>query len=81
MLHEQPRFYGNQTIYTPEFTLGYAVIDVNNRALKISIIIIAISETRSLKKYIYIQYSPDKSIYKLIRCISYFTFDLDFIFV
>lgn len=35
MLHEQPRFYGNQTIYTPEFTLGYAVIDVNNRALKI----------------------------------------------
>lgn len=36
MLHEQPRFYGNQTIYTPEFTLGYAVIDVNNRALKIS---------------------------------------------
>lgn len=58
MLHEQPRFYGNQTIYTPEFTLGYAVIDVNNRALKISIIV-AISETRSLKKkYIYISNIP-----------------------
>ena len=34
MLHEQPRFYGNQTIYTPEFTLGYTIIDINNRTLK-----------------------------------------------
>lgn len=71
MLHEQPRFYGNQTIYTPEFTFGYAVIDVNNRALKISIIV-AISETRSLKKKCISNISIDINLFLTLHLILFF---------